>query len=61
MRHKDIKTTYRYMGITVDELANGQEKVSDYLRNIELEMDGTPVIMGSRSPQKAANTLRISS
>jgi len=61
MGHKDIKTTYRYMGITVDELAHGQEKVSDYLRSIEQEMDGSPVIMSSRSPQKAANTLRISS
>lgn len=37
--HKDLKTTYRYIGITVDELARGQEKVFNYIRAVEEKME----------------------
>jgi site-specific recombinase XerD len=36
--HRDVRTTIRYLGLTVDDLAKGQEKCRDYLDQVRKGM-----------------------
>jgi len=41
--HADVKTTMRYLGLTVDDLSKAQERTLSYLDQVRNEMKGTPV------------------
>ena len=52
--HKDREETYRYLGITVDEQAKGEELVSRFLQEVESRMEST-------SPAPEVRDVRINS
>lgn len=41
--HADVKTTMRYLGLTVDDLSRAQEATLSYLDRVRNGMEGSPM------------------